>query len=155
MNNKNIIDFIYEEAFLLDTMQWERWLELYASDARYWMPMEWDQQDPIMQQSLMYEDIFLLKVRVERLSGERTFSQKPKSRCHHLLQAPKIIDIDEDGAVSLMDEAGNQKEDLNLPTFPDGMDDEIRAAWDEGENTVNVTVQAAIGIEAIIAYKKV
>ena len=92
MNNRNIIDFIYEEAFLLDTMQWERWLELYASDARYWMPMEWDQQDPIMQQSLMYEDIFLLKVRVERLSGERTFSQKPKSRCHHLLQAPKIID---------------------------------------------------------------
>jgi len=67
----------------------------------------------------------------------------------------EIIDIDEDGAVSLMDEAGNQKEDLNLPTFPDGMDDEIRAAWDEGENTVNVTVQAAIGIEAIIAYKKV
>ena len=96
MNNRNIIDFIYEEAFLLDTMQWERWLELYASDARYWMPMEWDQQDPIMQQSLMYEDIFLLKVRVERLSGERTFSQKPKSRCHHLLQAPKIIDIDEE-----------------------------------------------------------
>ena len=38
MNNKTIIDFIYEEAFLLDTMQWERWLELYASDARYWMP---------------------------------------------------------------------------------------------------------------------
>ena len=90
MNNKTIIDFIYEEAFLLDTMQWERWLELYASDARYWMPMEWDQQDPIMQQSLMYEDIFLLKVRVERLSGE------PKSRCHHLLQVPKIIDIDEE-----------------------------------------------------------
>ena len=50
-----------------------------------------------MQQSLMYEDIFLLKVRVERLSGERTFSQKPKSRCHHLLQVPKIIDIDEEG----------------------------------------------------------
>ena len=49
MNNRNIIDFIYEEAFLLDTMQWERWLELYANDARYWMPMEWDQQDPIMQ----------------------------------------------------------------------------------------------------------
>ena len=67
----------------------------------------------------------------------------------------EIIDIDEDGAVTLMDEAGNQKEDLNLPTHPDGMDDEIRAAWDDGENTVNVTVQAAVGIEAIIAYKKV
>ena len=39
MNNKTIIDFIYEEAFLLDTMQWERWLELYANDARYWLSL--------------------------------------------------------------------------------------------------------------------
>jgi 3-phenylpropionate/cinnamic acid dioxygenase small subunit len=43
---------------------------------------------------LMYEDLLLLKVRVERLAGERTFSQKPKSRCHHLLQAPRIIACD-------------------------------------------------------------
>jgi len=35
-----------------------------------------------------------LKVRIERLSGERTFSQKPKSRCHHLLQAPQIMASD-------------------------------------------------------------
>jgi len=42
----------------------------------------------------MYEDLLLLKVRVERLAGERTFSQKPKSRCHHLLQAPQIVACD-------------------------------------------------------------
>jgi translation initiation factor 5A len=54
-----------------------------------------------------------------------------------------------------MDEAGNQKSDLNLPAVPEGMADEIRDAWDGGENTVNVSVQAAVGIEAIIAYKKV
>merc|ERR1712071_114640 len=67
----------------------------------------------------------------------------------------EIIDIDEDDQVTLMDEAGNQKSDLNLPAVPEGMADEIRDAWDGGENTVNVTVQAAVGIEAIIAYKKV
>ena len=49
-----------------------------------------------MQQSLMYEDMLLLTIRVERLSGERTFSQKPKSRCHHILQAPKILEIKEE-----------------------------------------------------------
>ena len=87
MKRDEIIDFIYEEAFLLDTMQWNKWLELYDQDARYWMPMEWNQKDPLMQQSLMYEDMLLLTIRVERLSGERTFSQKPKSRCHHILQA--------------------------------------------------------------------
>ena len=67
----------------------------------------------------------------------------------------EIIDIEDDGAVTLMDEAGNQKTDINLPSVPDGMDDEIRDAWNGGENTVMVTVQAAVGIEQIISYKKV
>ncbi len=92
MNEKAIADFIYEEARQLDAMQWEAWLGLFHPQARYWVPLEWQQQDPVLQPSLMYEDILLLKVRVERLSGERTFSQKPKSRCHHLLQAPHILE---------------------------------------------------------------
>ena len=66
----------------------------------------------------------------------------------------EIIDINEDGELTLMDEAGNQKVDLNLPTFPEGYDDEIREAWNEGENQVIVSVQAAVGIEQIISYKK-
>ena len=43
----------------------------------------------------MYEDKLLLTIRVERLKGNRTFSQKPKSRCHHVLQAPQIDSRDE------------------------------------------------------------
>jgi translation initiation factor 5A len=66
----------------------------------------------------------------------------------------EIIDIEEDGALTLMDEAGNQKTDLNLPTFPDELADQIRDAWNGGENSVIVTVQAAVGIEQIIAFKK-
>lgn len=66
----------------------------------------------------------------------------------------EIIDIDGD-ELTLMDEAGNQKTDLNLPTFPEKMADEIRDAWDDGENTVQVTVQAAVGIEQVIQWKKV
>ena len=67
----------------------------------------------------------------------------------------EVIDIDEGGEVTLMDEAGNQKTDLNLPAWPENMGEEIRAAWSGGENQVVVTVQAAVGIEQIIAYKKV
>merc|ERR1712147_626113 len=61
----------------------------------------------------------------------------------------EIIDI-EDDELTLMDEAGNQKTDLNLPTYPENMADEIRDAWNGGENSVMVTVQAAVGIEQII-----
>ena len=91
ITEKTITELIYREAELLDTMQWQSWLDLFHPEGRYWMPLEWQQQDPVLQPSLMYEDLLLLKVRVERLAGERTFSQKPKSRCHHLLQAPRIV----------------------------------------------------------------
>lgn len=66
----------------------------------------------------------------------------------------EIIDINDEGELTLMDEGGNQKVDVNLPLIPDGYDEEIRQAWDEGNNTVMVTVQAAVGEEQIIAYKK-
>lgn len=65
----------------------------------------------------------------------------------------EVIDIDGD-ELTLMDEGGNQKTDLNLPSYPEGMAEEIRAAWNGGENSVIVTVQAAVGIEQVIAYKK-
>lgn len=94
MKDRDVIDFIYEEAFVLDGMRWESWLEMFLPDGRYWMPLEWQQTDPRLQPSLMYEDLLLLKVRVERLAGDRTFSQKPKSRCHHLLQEPRILALD-------------------------------------------------------------
>jgi len=65
-----------------------------------------------------------------------------------------IMDIGEDGEVTLMDESGNEKTDINLPTYPENMAQEIRDAWDGGENQVSVTVQAAVGIEQIVAFKK-
>jgi len=99
IDEKTITDLIYQEAELLDTMQWQGWLDLFHPEGRYWMPLEWQQQDPVLQPSLMYEDLLLLKVRVERLAGERTFSQKPKSRCHHLLQAPRIVACDTEAGV--------------------------------------------------------
>ena len=65
----------------------------------------------------------------------------------------EIIDIEGD-ELTLMDEGGVQKTDLNLPTYPDDMANAIREAWDGGENSVIVTVQAAVGIEQVVAWKK-
>lgn len=66
----------------------------------------------------------------------------------------EIIDIGEDGELTLMDEGGNQKTDLNLPTVPEGYGEEIKNAWNGGENAITVTVQKAVGMEQVIAYKK-
>jgi translation initiation factor 5A len=65
----------------------------------------------------------------------------------------EIIDI-EGEELTLMDEAGNQKTDLNLPPWPETMANDIKEAWNGGENSVIVSVQSAVGIEQVIAFKK-
>ena len=93
--DQHLVDFVLREARLIDQHRFEEWLDLFTEDGHYWMPLEWGQTDPLLVSSLMYEDKLLLKIRVERLKGNRTFSQKPKSRCHHVLQTPQVDARDE------------------------------------------------------------
>jgi 3-phenylpropionate/cinnamic acid dioxygenase small subunit len=88
--DQDLIDFVLREARMLDAQRFDDWVELFAEDGHYWMPVEWQQTDPVLTTSILYEDRFLLRMRAERLKGRRTFSQKPKSRCHHLLQTPQV-----------------------------------------------------------------
>ncbi len=91
---RQLADFVYAEARLLDEQRFEEWLALFTDDGHYWMPLTPGQQDPRLQTSLMYEDRLLLKIRVERLASARTYSQQPRSRSHHLLQQPQVEQAD-------------------------------------------------------------
>ncbi|MFY9210632.1 MAG: aromatic-ring-hydroxylating dioxygenase subunit beta [Aestuariivita sp.] len=90
----DLIDFIYAEARMLDEGRFGEWLALWMPEGHYWMPLDYKQDDPVMTTSLLYEDNFMLRLRVERLEGERTFSQKPKSRCSHVIQRPFVDGYD-------------------------------------------------------------
>lgn len=90
----DIIDFIYAEARMLDEGRYSEWLDLWLPEGFYWMPLDYKQTDPVNATSLLYEDNFMLRLRVERLNGARTFSQKPKSRCHHVIQRPFVDEFD-------------------------------------------------------------
>jgi 3-phenylpropionate/cinnamic acid dioxygenase small subunit len=87
--------FVQHEAELLDAQRYDEWLALYAEEGHYWMPLAPEQTDTKLHGSLMYEDTLLLKVRIERLKGARTFSQQPGSRCHHLIQSPSVLAVNE------------------------------------------------------------
>ena len=76
VSKDQLIDFIYEEVRMLDEGRYDEWLALWLKDGHYWMPLDYKQTDPVNVTSLMYEDLFMLKLRVERLTGARTFSQK-------------------------------------------------------------------------------
>lgn len=96
LTRDDIIDFIYDEARMLDEGRFSEWLDLWIPEGHYWMPLDYKQKDPDLVTSLLYEDDFMRRLRVERLNGERTFSQKPKSRCHHVIQRPFVDEFDLD-----------------------------------------------------------
>ena len=100
VSKDQLIDFIYEEARMLDEGRYTEWLDLWLPNGHYWMPLDYKQSDPINQTSLLYEDMFMLKLRVERLNGARTFPQKPKSRCHHVIQRPFVDEMNGDTFVT-------------------------------------------------------
>ncbi len=89
-SDAEIARFIRREARLLDEKRFDEWYGLFTDDARYWVPAAPGQQDPLTHNSLAYEDKLLLQLRIERLKSPLAYSQKPASRCLHVLQEPEI-----------------------------------------------------------------
>jgi 3-phenylpropionate/cinnamic acid dioxygenase small subunit len=90
VSERDLVNLVYREAQLLDAGRFEDWLALFAEDGRYWMPLVPGQTERRLHTSLLDEDLLLLKIRVARLRNARTYSQQPPSRCHHLLQQPRV-----------------------------------------------------------------
>jgi 3-phenylpropionate/cinnamic acid dioxygenase small subunit len=97
ITKQDLIDFVVQEARLLDAKRYEAWNALFTDDAMYWVPLVPDQPDGINHTSHLYEDKLLRELRIERLKSPRTFSQQPPSRSHHLLQTPTVEEFDEAG----------------------------------------------------------
>jgi len=90
MTDQDLVKFVVREARLLDEKRFDEWYELFAEDGYYWVPAVPGQKDPHLENSLAYEDRFLLKLRIERLKSPLAFSQQPPSRCLHVLQTPEV-----------------------------------------------------------------
>jgi 3-phenylpropionate/cinnamic acid dioxygenase small subunit len=75
--------FLYHEARLLDTQQFEEWLGLFTADATYWVPLEHGQQDPHETSSLIYDDRTLLELRVKQMRHPRAHARAPLPRTVH------------------------------------------------------------------------
>ena len=90
MSETEVAKFILKEARLIDEKRFDEWYELFTEDAHYWVPLAPGQTDPLGHNSLAYEDKLLLKLRIERLRQPTAFSQKPASRCLHVMQTPEV-----------------------------------------------------------------
>jgi 3-phenylpropionate/cinnamic acid dioxygenase small subunit len=93
-SEQDLIRFVVREARLLDEKRFDEWYDLFTDDAYYWVPLAPGQSDPLSHTSLAYEDKLLLLLRIERLKSPLAYSQKPASRCHHVLQTPEVERMD-------------------------------------------------------------
>ena len=75
-------EFLYEEARLIDERHFRQWLDLFAEDGIYWIPIVED-SDPRRETSILYDDDALRRLRVDHLLHERNFAQTPPSRTVH------------------------------------------------------------------------
>jgi 3-phenylpropionate/cinnamic acid dioxygenase small subunit len=94
MKEDELVRFVLREARLIDEKRFDEWYELFTDDAYYWVPLVPGQSDPLEHNSLAYEDKLLLKLRIERLKQPTAFSQKPASRCLHVMQMPEVEKAD-------------------------------------------------------------
>ena len=82
---ERVSDFLYQEAELLDSHDYDGWLGLWTTDGIYWIPANEDDYDPRLHISIIYDDRNRIEERCIRLSSGVAHSQEPHSRLCHLL----------------------------------------------------------------------
>ena len=86
--------FLYRQAELLDTKQWQAWIDLFADDGVYWMPADpahkhWDGVPAIFA-----EDRNLMVVRMKRVLHPDAWSQRPLWGTNHVVSNTIIESYD-------------------------------------------------------------
>lgn len=107
---REVTQFLYFEARLLDERRFEEWVELFADDTRYWMPVRYNRLAREMHLETAQrgeianfdEDKKSLGQRVARLRTGMAWAEDPPSRTRHLVtnvfvaqgSAPDEYDVD-------------------------------------------------------------
>lgn len=94
-------DFYYLEADLLDDRLFDQWLELFADDCRYVMPVRRNiaaNSDPSLESTQAGQDILwfdedkrTLEMRVRQLNTGTHWAEEPVSRVAHLISNVRIV----------------------------------------------------------------
>jgi len=90
---REIEDFFYDEADLLDEREYDQWLDLLTEDIVYWMPMRrnvsWHNRDQDItaenDMAWMHDDKETLRKRVKQIQTGVHWADEPVSRVSHLI----------------------------------------------------------------------
>ena len=82
---REVEQFLYRQAELLDEKRWEDFIGLFAEDGKYWMPASPEQTTGEGVPSIFYEDRNLMTVRMKRVTHPHAWSQSPMWGTSHLV----------------------------------------------------------------------
>lgn len=103
--SKEIEEFIYTEAELLDNRKFEAWLDLFTDDVRYWMPMHRNVRfDNLEREETREREEFnwfdegksTLALRVQQVQTGVHWAEEPLSRVCHMFTNIQIVDANSD-----------------------------------------------------------
>ena len=89
-----ILEFLHQEAELLDTGRFSDWLALMTEDIRYNMPVRTNRArsrpDHTEKTEIFSENMASLQMRVTRLSTDFAWAESPPSRTRHLVTNVRV-----------------------------------------------------------------
>jgi ethylbenzene dioxygenase subunit beta len=97
---REIEQFLFHEARLLDQQRYEDWLALYAEDAVYWLPLEQGQRDALETSSIIRDDKTLLALRVRQARHPRAHARLPLARTVHQVGNVMVL-AEKNGAIDV------------------------------------------------------
>jgi 3-phenylpropionate/cinnamic acid dioxygenase small subunit len=90
LDHHGVEQFLYREARLMDTHQYDAWLALWAREAHYWIPCNADDVDVSRHVSIVNEDRAGLEDRIHRLQSGAHYAQDPPSRLSRVVSNVEI-----------------------------------------------------------------
>ncbi|HEX7439735.1 MAG TPA: aromatic-ring-hydroxylating dioxygenase subunit beta [Caldimonas sp.] len=82
---REVEQFLYRQAELLDGKHWQAFIDLFADDGVYWMPVTREQTEWEGSPSIFAEDRLMMEIRKGRVSHPNAWSQAPMWETNHLV----------------------------------------------------------------------
>jgi len=87
---QEVEQFLYGQSELLDTKQWQSWIDLFTDDGIYWMPPNATYETWDGQPAIFAEDKNLMTVRMNRVLHPDAWSQRPLWETNHVVSNVRI-----------------------------------------------------------------
>jgi 3-phenylpropionate/cinnamic acid dioxygenase small subunit len=86
-----VTQFLYREARLQDTHDYDAWEALWTDDGVYWLPANGADIDPERQMSFIYDNRSRIALRIRQLKTGRRHSQTPPSQLARIIGNVELL----------------------------------------------------------------